>query len=302
MSLLQESPGLFRKANVLAVDDQRANLVALDAVLGSEYNVIRAGSGSEALSILEQRQDIDVILMDVQMPVMDGFEAASRIKHMENCQDIPIIFVTAVYNDDPFVKQGYKVGAVDYFSKPFDPEILRVKVGIYASFRQRADILKERARQIQASEELLAVGRKLSAVLQDVRMGIIIADSAGRITQTNEEVFRLWKSLEPCGADFSGQILGWWDSNGHFVKGEPGPLARALESGESSHNECLEIRGAGGIPKTVFCSASPLRDLDGRIVGAVLMLQDMTERRTIERDMQQRIASLASARRELASG
>src|SRR5688572_5567709 len=104
----------WRRANVLAVDDQPANLIALDAVLSDEFDVIRASSGEEALSILRMRDDIDVILMDAQMPVMDGFETAAKVKEIPHCRDTPIVFVTAVYQEDPFVKQGYKAGAVDY--------------------------------------------------------------------------------------------------------------------------------------------------------------------------------------------
>src|SRR5580765_5262995 len=170
---------LLCKANVLAVDDQRANLIALDAVLGGDNNVIFANSGQEAIELLSKRSDIDVILMDLQMPGMDGFEAASRIKQMDGCADIPVVFITAVYHEDPFVKQGYKVGAVDYFSKPFDPEILKVKVGIYASFRQRADFLRERERQLRASEELREMAGKLWAVLDTMRVGVFVTDTSG---------------------------------------------------------------------------------------------------------------------------
>jgi CheY-like chemotaxis protein len=164
----------WRRANVLAVDDQPANLVALDAVLSGEFNLVRACAGEEALSILRSRDDIDVILMDVQMPGMDGFEAAARIKRLPGCRDIPIVFVTAVYHEDPFVKQGYEVGAVDYFSKPFDPEILRLKVGIYASFHQKADLLKAWAQQVECSEELLRAGRQYSAMLDRRRGGGVV--------------------------------------------------------------------------------------------------------------------------------
>ena len=167
----------WRRANVLAVDDQPANLVTLDAVLSGEFDVIRASSGEEALSILASRDDIDVILMDVQMPGMDGFEAAARVKQLPGCQDIPIVFVTAVYNEDPFVKHGYKVGAVDYFGKPFDPEILRLKVGIYASFHQKADLLKAWAHQVEQSEELLRAGERYSAMLERHRRGAVVTDA-----------------------------------------------------------------------------------------------------------------------------
>ena len=76
------------------------------------------------------------------MPELDGFEVAKRVKAMPECRDIPIIFITAVHTDNPFVVKGYRAGAVDYFSKPFDPEILKTKVGIYVSFRQKAELVQ----------------------------------------------------------------------------------------------------------------------------------------------------------------
>src|ERR1700733_13026567 len=136
------------KPRILAVDDIPANLVALDAVLGSKYELVHAHSGEEALRLLGQRTDFDVILMDIQMPRMDGYEAAARIKKLAGCDEIPLVFITAIYTQDPSIKRGYEAGAVDYFTKPFDPEILRLKVDVYATFRHRAMVLKERERQL----------------------------------------------------------------------------------------------------------------------------------------------------------
>src|SRR5262249_38080104 len=115
----------MKKPSVLAVDDIPGNLVALEAVLEGDFDLVPAGSGAREIEILEQRSDIDVILMDIQMPVMDGYETARRIKQMPQCNDIPIIFITAVYYEDPYIKRGYEVGGVDYFTKPFDPDLLR---------------------------------------------------------------------------------------------------------------------------------------------------------------------------------
>jgi CheY-like chemotaxis protein len=110
------SARLPRRPIVLIVDDTPANLVALEAVLGADNEIVRASSGAQAISILQAGQSIDVILMDVQMPRMDGFEAAAQIKQLKGCHDIPIIFVTAVYKEDPYVKKGYQAGGIDYFS------------------------------------------------------------------------------------------------------------------------------------------------------------------------------------------
>jgi response regulator RpfG family c-di-GMP phosphodiesterase len=261
----------WRRANVLAVDDQPANLIALDAVLSTEFEVIRATSGEQALSILQARDDIDVIVLDVQMPGMDGFETAGRVKELPRCRDIPIVFVTAVYNEDPFVKLGYRAGAVDYFGKPYDPEILRLKVGIYASFHQKADLLKAWAHQVEESEELLRAGRRFSAMLQRQQLGAIVTDAAGRIrhvsTEGVDDLHRLdWSAL----------------------------IAQVLGNGETAH-ETREIPAAEGSTRTIQCTASPLREMDGTLAGAVLILRDVTESQLVQRDLEQCIRRLASA-------
>src|SRR4051812_18319793 len=103
------------KPNILLVDDKPANLMALEVVLGrSDYNLISVESGKAALEVLA-KQSVDLILLDVQMPGMDGFETAKRVKLISNCEDIPIIFITAIYTENEFIKKGYAAGAVDYF-------------------------------------------------------------------------------------------------------------------------------------------------------------------------------------------
>jgi PAS domain S-box-containing protein len=292
--MTMESKNLVRKANILIVDDRAANHLALAAVLEAEYDVVFASSGPEAIALLEKRPDIDVILMDVQMPGMDGFEAAAAIKKMPACHDIPIIFVTAVYKEDPHIKRGYEVGGIDYFGKPFDPDILRMKIRVYASYRLKADLLKERERQIRQSEELLRVGRKLSSVLESLPVGVMIADFEGRICQITEEVARIFGSVEPAASDAYGNILGWWDAQGRILKDAHGPLARALRDGESSHSEPVRIQCLDGTVKTIVTSASPLRRVEGEIVGAVVLLQDVTESKKIEEDLEKSVAQLVA--------
>ena len=280
------------KPTVLVVDDKQANLLALDGLLAEEYQVLSANSGTQAVSMLAQRPHVDVILLDVQMPDMDGFETAAAIKKIDEVKDIPIIFVTAVFNEDPYVKKGYEAGGLDYFSKPFDPEILKLKLRIYASFRTREKFLKQRELNIKESEELLRVGRKLSSVLESLTVGVLIADVEGRICQTTEEVSRIFKSAEPAADDSYGEILGWWDRAGRMIKNAGGPLARALQEGRTSHSEPISIGCLDGSTKTVLVSASPLRGLDDRLVGAVVLVQDMTEPREIEEALEDRVTRL----------
>lgn len=286
------------KATILAVDDYPANLIALEVTLAATCNLIQAHSGAEAIAILKERKDIDVILMDLQMPEMDGYEAARIIKKMEGCEDIPIIFVTAVYKEDPHVKKGYSVGGIDYFSKPYDPDILRMKVGVYASFRQKAKILKEREQQIQATEELLRAGRKLSSILESLPVGVLIADVEGRICQINDQVSRICKSPNATESDFYADVLGWWDSTGKALK-ESGPLYRAIHFGETSHNEPIKVNCENNEQKTIRGSASPLLGLDRKIVGAVVIIQDITRSKLIEAEMENRITRLVSTGLEI---
>jgi two-component system cell cycle sensor histidine kinase/response regulator CckA len=150
--------------NILLVDDREDGLIAMEAVLQSpEYNLVKARSGAEALDCLSS-QDFAVILLDVQMPLMDGFETAAKAKTLPRSKDVPIIFVTAINKDPFYIYQGYTSGAVDYLFKPFDPLILRSKVSVLANlYRQRKQIERQ-ALDLQKKEEELFQARKLEAV------------------------------------------------------------------------------------------------------------------------------------------
>src|SRR5688572_2962416 len=113
------------KVNILLVDDHPENLIALESILADlGENLVRAHSGMEALRHL-LHQDFAVILLDVQMPVMDGFETAEMIRSRERTQHTPIVFVTAINKSDEHVSRGYALGAVDYIFKPLDPQVLK---------------------------------------------------------------------------------------------------------------------------------------------------------------------------------
>lgn len=131
---VQPDPGFYPgvdRMNILIVDDRPENLLALEAILEPlGENLVRANSGEDALRELLQR-DFAVILLDVQMPGMNGLETAQFIKARERSRSIPILFLTAINKEDSYVFKAYEVGAVDYLFKPFDPEILRSKVAVF---------------------------------------------------------------------------------------------------------------------------------------------------------------------------
>src|SRR6266508_4731000 len=125
------------KANILLVDDRQENLLALQVILEQrDENLIVARSGEEALRQLLQH-DVAAILLDVQMPGLDGFETAALIKQRERTKAIPIIFLTAISKEEQHVFRGYSAGAVDYLFKPFNPEVLRSKVAVFIELHRK---------------------------------------------------------------------------------------------------------------------------------------------------------------------
>ena len=135
---------------LLLVDDRPENLLALEAVLEPiGLRMVRASSGEEALRQLLV-DDIAVIVLDVQMPGLDGFETAAAIKDRERTRDIPIIFLTALSREDEHRMQGYATGAVDYIFKPVDPDLLRAKVGVFVELHLSARKLQEQGEELAA--------------------------------------------------------------------------------------------------------------------------------------------------------
>ncbi len=123
--------GLTDRARILLVDDRPENLLALEAILSSLNQIlVRASSGEEALRAL-LKDEYALILLDVQMPGMDGFETAAQIKARSRTKDIPIIFLTAVDTEEHNAYRGYAAGGADYITKPFDPWVLRAKVQVF---------------------------------------------------------------------------------------------------------------------------------------------------------------------------
>ncbi len=142
-------------AKILLVDDRPANLVALSAALRPlNQELVAVQSGEEALRCL-LNDDFAVILLDVQMPGMDGFETAARIKERERSRHIPIIFLTAISRELHQQLRGYEVGAVDYIAKPFDPWVLRTKVEVFVDLYEKTRRVEQQATQLARSNKEL---------------------------------------------------------------------------------------------------------------------------------------------------
>jgi CheY-like chemotaxis protein len=138
------------KARILLVDDRHENLVALEAILSSlSQTLVTVRSGEEALKALLV-DEFAVILLDVVMPGMDGFETASHIKRRPKTRDVPIIFLTAASAEPDHAFRGYAAGAVDYISKPFDPWVLRAKVAVFVELYVKNQQLREQAELLRS--------------------------------------------------------------------------------------------------------------------------------------------------------
>jgi two-component system, sensor histidine kinase and response regulator len=141
------------RVNILLVDDQPANLVALEAMLqGLGQNLIRAESGREALKWL-LTHEFAVILLDVKMPEMDGFETAALIRQRDKSRHTPILFLTAADNSQNHAVRGYAVGAVDYLVKPVVPEFVRSKVAVFVELAKKSELLRRQTQLLAESEQ-----------------------------------------------------------------------------------------------------------------------------------------------------
>lgn len=150
---------------ILAVDDRDDNLLSIETILEQEnYTIVKANSGRAALKILLQQHDFTLILMDVQMPDMNGFETASLIYEREKLRHIPIIFITAHNQGDEKMFEGYKMGGVDFIYKPINPELLRYKVSVFVELYQKTHELLNHERK------LLATNRRLEKEIEERKL------------------------------------------------------------------------------------------------------------------------------------
>jgi signal transduction histidine kinase len=151
--------------NILVVDDREDNLLSIEAILEKDnYNVIKADSGRAALKVLLHRHDFSLILMDVQMPGMNGLETATMIYERDKLKAIPIIFITAYSNEDEYIFKGYQMGGVDYIYKPINPELLRAKVGVFV------DLYRKNHQLVSHEKKLVAANKSLQKEIQERKL------------------------------------------------------------------------------------------------------------------------------------
>ena len=272
--------------NILLVDDRPGNLAALVAILDRpEHRLVTASNGKEALAKILQ-DDFAVILLDVAMPEMDGFETASLIKQRERSANIPIIFVTASIYDLEHVFRGYSIGAVDYLRKPIEPHVVQAKVSVFVElYRQKQQIRRQgellravearerEAMRLRSDEVLHRSEARYDATFEHAPVGIAETDLEGRFTRANAELARIL-GVEP------GYLLG--RALPEFAPIEDAAvlvreIAALAQDGERSlrrEHRCLRPDGRLVWVRT---TVSIVHDRKGAPHSLVVVLEDVTE-------------------------
>jgi CheY-like chemotaxis protein len=170
-----------RQARILLVDDRAENLVALEAILAPLNQIlVPVRSGEQALqAVLDQ--EFAVVLLDIVMPGMDGFETAAQIKSRAKNRDVPIILLTAAAGRPEHSFRGYAAGAVDYLAKPFDPWVLQAKVSVFVDLYLKTGRFDQLSVPLGAIEESVALLRRLPAVIKDGEAAATAAQLALRV-------------------------------------------------------------------------------------------------------------------------
>ncbi len=278
------------KANILIVDDRPENVIALEAILNKlGQNLVKAHSGEEALRCLLQ-QDFAVILLDVQMPGIDGFETATLIRQRERSRHTPIIFLTAFSTSNTFVAKGYELGAVDYMLKPFDPTILTSKVAVFVDLFKKTMEVKRQAAQLAAmNAELRQSEERFRLVSVCSPLGIFLTDIEGRCTYSNPSCeaicgFKIEEQDEEGWAKFihseeSDRVLNAWSSCTHQGK---------------EYSDEFRIKRSDGKERWVRVRTSPMLSEEKQLLGHVGTIEDISDRKQAEANREQLIREQAA--------
>jgi PAS domain S-box-containing protein len=276
-----------RRFNILLVDDRPENLVALEAALaGVGENVVRATSGQEALRLL-LKQEFEVILLDVNMPGMSGFDTAELIRQRQRTAHTPIIFVTAAMSSETHLARGYALGAVDYLFTPVEPEILRAKVATFIDLARKAELQRTRAEEerIAAETRAAVLESRLLSLFNRLDVGIFRATLDGRLVDANPALLRLlgFPTLEEAREE------GRWREHGVH------PAAFLGSAGGEPREEAFELHPPDGRPlhvsvtKTWSLAPGGARHVEG-------LVTDISKRRAAEEERERLLASERTAR------
>ena len=306
----ESPPPTTEQVDILIVDDRAENLLALEAILEPLHQrLVRASSGEETLRRLLER-DFALILLDVQMPGMNGFETARIIKSRERSKYIPIIFLTAISKEEAYVFEGYSVGAVDYLFKPFQPEILRSKVAAFVDLyvRQRNVAAKEalvreserREMELRHMRELWESQARFREVVTSALDAIILFDEAGTVTLFNSAAETMFgcASAEAVGTPIARFFADEEQSVRELrLFAEERDAQRVARQAVTTSILELTAKRPSGDSFPIEGSVSLLKSRNDRTY--TLILRDVSERVRHEEMLKQQAVSLANTMGEL---
>lgn len=290
------------QANILMVDDQLGKLLSYEAILRDlNANLIKARSARDALDQL-LRHDIAVVLMDVSMPDIDGFELADMMHKHPRFQKIAIIFISAVHLTDVDRIKGYQSGAVDYISVPVVPELLRAKVGVFAELHRKTRQLESLNRELEQrveertekihnlNSQLEQRVAELETIMQVLPVGIAVSqDPECKSITGNAALSELLGVHKGDNILLSEEELPFEIyQQGKKIGPEALPLQQSAKTGQPMGNMELEIRRPAGDSSYLLASAIPLFNDDGQVRGTVGAFFDVTGRKQMENLLRER--------------
>ena len=270
----------MEKQNILLVDDRPENLIALEAILeGPARTLVSVNSGNAALHAL-LKDDFALVLLDVQMPEMDGFEVAELMRQSQSAKTVPIIFVTAINKEQKYVFKGYEKGAVDYLFKPLDPYIITSKVNFFLELDKKNKLLERRLEEVRKLKD------DNELILKSVGEGVVGLDRQGRVTFVNPAATRML--AQDSEKLILSSISDWFSTDELGVEPFDWLSSRAYEQcllGDSFHQDdgVFAQRGEEYFP--VEYIATPIIQKDDEYSGAVVAFQDITLRKRTERQL-----------------
>jgi PAS domain S-box-containing protein len=254
---------------ILIVDDRQENLFALEVVLANQnYVLVKAGSGKEALKALLHEQDFALILMDVQMPIMNGFETAELIRETEKFKHVPIIFLTANTDSPEDIFKGYKTGAVDFMVKPLKPEILKAKVSVFVELYKKNYKLKMQGEDMKLlNAQLKQQSKYVRSLIESSLDPMITVNLQGQITDMNEALERITglNREKISGTNFVNYFTNPKIAN---------ELYRDVFEKNSIADYLLTVKDEKGKLTDVLCNASVYKDDKGNVAGAVVAIRE----------------------------
>jgi len=264
---------------ILIVDDNENNLFALRSLIAKhmDVEVLEANSGRAALDIALSNPRIDLIVLDVQMPEMDGFQTASMLKVRQKTRDIPIIFLTAAYKTDEFQQKGYDVGAADYLLKPIDDNQLINKISTYLRLIEKEREINTRLEALVAerTRELDLAKTYLEKIIGNMGEALLVLEPGGHITAVNPTACRLLGYMEE---DLLGMSIGdvFEEEETEQANAFMGTWLEALiRTGTISSIEASFVASDQRRVPILF-SRTAIKDESGRITDIICIAKDMT--------------------------